>query len=387
MTQVDARGASGAMESIGLAVPDVSDDDVAAVERVLRSGWLTTGDECARLEAELGAYLESPHVVSVSSCTAALELAFARLALPPGARVGVPTWTFVASAFPAVHHGAELVLLDSEPATLNVSPEALAAALDDGLDAVVAVHFGGTPVAPEIHDLCRDRGVPVIEDGAHALGASDHRGRLRGVGSLGIAFSFYATKNLTSGEGGALATEDAEFAEFARAYRLHGLTKRAGIPWNPDVNNDIVGPGIKANLPDILAALARSQLIRFDALQARRRELVVRYRTNLASLDALTVVPHDLHDGIADHLLVVALPDGARRRTAFDRLADAGITTSLHFRPLHQHEWFQEHARIGPTGTGVSDDLAERVLSLPLHPALLDADVDRVCEVLETSLS
>jgi dTDP-4-amino-4,6-dideoxygalactose transaminase len=367
-------------------VPDITDADVAAVTRVLRSGWLTTGDECRLLEAELADYLGSPHVLSVSSCTAALELAFAYLDLPPGSRVGVPTWTFVASAFPAVHHGCELVLLDSESATLNVAPEAVAAALDDGLAALVAVHFGGTPVSPEVHALCAERGVPVIEDGAHALGASADGVPLRGAGSVGIAFSFYATKNLTSGEGGALATDDPALAEFARAYRLHGLTKRAGVPWNPDVNNDIVGPGIKANLPDILAALARSQLARFDALQARRRELVVRYRTNLARVDDLGFVPQELAEGVADHLLVVALPGQANRRAVFDELAGADITTSLHFRPLHQHQWFQDHASVGPTGTGVADDLAERTLSLPLHPSLSDRDVDRVCEVLESTL-
>ena len=150
MTEGDTAGDSVA---IGLADPSITDDDIAAVERVLRSGWLTSGRESVALEEELADYLDCPHVVAVSSGTAALELSFAYLDLPPGARVAVPTWTFPASAFAPFHHGASIVLLDSEPDTMNLSVEALEAALDDGLDAVVMVHFGGTPVAEAAHDL------------------------------------------------------------------------------------------------------------------------------------------------------------------------------------------------------------------------------------------
>ena len=158
---------------IGLADPSVTDDDVAAVTAVLRSGWLTSGRESVALEAELAEYLGCPHVVAVSSGTAALELAFARLGLAPGARVGVPTWTFPASAFAPFHHGASIVLLDSEPETMNVSVDALSAAVDEGLDAVVFVHFGGTPVREEAHRVCEAAGVPIVEDAAHAFGARD----------------------------------------------------------------------------------------------------------------------------------------------------------------------------------------------------------------------
>jgi dTDP-4-amino-4,6-dideoxygalactose transaminase len=326
-------------------------------------------------------------VVSLSSCTAALEIAFAHLDPPPGARVGLPTWTFVASAFPAVHRGAVPVLLDVDPATMNVSADAVAAALDHGgLDALVAVHFGGTPVDRSVRELCAARGVPVVEDAAHALGASDDRGRLSGRGSVGAAFSFYATKNLTSGEGGALATEDPALADFARAYRLHGMTKRAGIPWNPDVNSDIIGPGFKANLSDILAALARSQFQRFELLQKQRRLLVEHYRGNLASLGAVSVIPEVLDAGSADHLMTVAFASAETRRAVFDALAAAQITASLHFRPLHHHDWFQAHADIGPGGTAVADEMADRMLTLPLHPSLTLADVDRVCDVVGAAL-
>lgn len=373
--------------AIGLADPSITDEDVAAVLRVLRSGWLTSGPESGLLEQELAEYLGCPHVVSVSSGTAALELAFAYLGLPSGARVGVPTWTFPASAFAPFHHGATIVLLDSESETMNLSVEALDAALETGLDAVVAVHFGGTPVSEEVHRRCNDAGVPIVEDAAHAFGASDHRGKVGGTGTAGAAFSFYATKNLTSGEGGALATDDPELARFATTYRLHGLTRKAGAAWDPDTVTDIVGPGYKSNLSDILAALARSQLHRFDEMQRRRRSAVLRYRDNLAGVAGLQFVPRHLDDGNADHLMTISLPAGVDRREVFRCLDSAEIGTSLHFRPLHDYDWFAENAVIGPTGTPVADEIAHRLISLPLHPGLSEDEVDRVCEVLESSLS
>ena len=192
---------------LAFATPDVTEDDIAAVTKVLRSGWLTTGEESHALEAELAAYLGAAHVVAVSSCTAALEIALRCLDLQPGARVGVPAWTFVATATAAVHTGAQPVILDVEQDTLNLSAVALEAALEAGLDAVVPVHFGGVPVDRTIHDLCAAYGVPVVEDAAHALGARDERGMLRGAGSVAACLSFYATKNLTCGEGGALVTD------------------------------------------------------------------------------------------------------------------------------------------------------------------------------------
>lgn len=387
----DARMTQGdpaeAWAGIGLADPSITEEDIAAVVRVLRSGWLTSGPEAAALEEELAEYLDCPHVVAVSSATAALELSFAWLDLPPGARVGVPTWTFPASAIAPYHHGARIVLLDADPADMNVSLAAVDAALEQGLDAIVLVHFGGTPVSEAVHRRCEAAGVPIVEDAAHAFGASDHRGRIAGAGTAGAAFSFYATKNLTSGEGGALATDDPDLARFATAFRLHGLTRKAGAAWDPDASTDVVGPGYKANLSDILAALARSQLHRFDDMQARRRAAVRRYRQNLAGIPGLDFVPRDLDEGNADHLLAVALPPGVDRRSVFAALDAVGIGTSFHFRPLHSYDWFARHAEIGPTGTPVADEMAHRLISLPLHPALTEAEVDTVCEVFAGALT
>ena len=371
------------------AAPDVSDDDVEAVVAVLRSGWWTTGEQAFTLERELAAALDMPHVVTVSSCTAALEIAYAALDLPRGATIGVPAWTFASSALAPARRGAVPVLIDVGTDDLNMDPVSLAAALEVGLDAVLPVHFGGVPVDRTVHELCADAGVPVIEDAAHALGASDVRGPIGGRGSVAAAFSFYATKNLSCGEGGALATDREDVARFARSYRQHGLSADAWSRYQPGGRStyDIAVPGMKANLPDILAALARSQLARFDDLQAARRSIVERYRCQLAGVSGLRFVPELLHEQGADHLLVVALPEGADRSAVVTGLETVGVSTSVHFRPLSQFTWFRTHARIGPTGLSGADRMADRALSLPLHPGLLPSDVDRVCQALASVLS
>lgn len=370
------------------AVPDITDDEVSAVVQVLRSGWITTGSESDQLEAELSAYLGGAHVVAMSSCTAALETAAAHLALRPGSRVGVPTWTFISSALSFMKSGATPVLLDVEPDTLNVAPEALEAALDRGLDAVVLVHMGGVPVADAVHKLCQQADIPVIEDAAHALGASDERGPIGAAGNGATCFSFYATKNLTSAEGGALVTADRQFADFARSYRLHGLSLDAYARYRPGrpLEYDLVAGGIKANLPDVLAAFARAQLRRFPQLQARRRELVERYRRNLASIADIRPIPSRLVEGSADHLMLVVLPEMCDRDELRSRLSAEEIGTSVHFKPLHAFTWLRERAEIGPAGLSMAEALRTRVLSLPLHTHLTDRDVDRVCERLAAHL-
>jgi dTDP-4-amino-4,6-dideoxygalactose transaminase len=374
---------------IEFSPPSISDDDVDAVVRTLRGGWLTSGEECERLEVDLADLLGVPHVITMSSCTAALQAAFAHLDLPAGSRVGVPTWTFPSSALAPHRHGGVPVLLDVDPDSLNVSVEAVERALDDGLAALVIVHVAGNPVDPLVRKVAGEAGVPVVEDAAHALPATDDRGVIGGQGSLAACFSFYATKNIAAGEGGALTTEDADLAAFARAFRLHGLTRetwrrfRDGDLGPP---HDVVLPGIKANLADPLAALARSQLARLDQLQAARRAAVERYRANLAAIDDLRCVPSVRDPGSADHLMVVLLPEGVDRQAVSAMLDRAGVRTGIHFPPLHTFTWFKEHAELGPGGTPVADAMAPRVLSLPLHAQITPAQIDQVCDALATAL-
>jgi dTDP-4-amino-4,6-dideoxygalactose transaminase len=375
-------------DRVAFAAPSISDDEIASVCRVLESGWLTTGQECLALEVELADYLGVPYVVAMSSCTAAMETTAAALHLSPGAMVAVPTWTFVSTATSFTRFGAVPLLLDVDADSLNVSVDAVGRALEMGVRAVVVVHFGGVPVDPQIYELCRDAGVPVVEDAAHALGSRDWRGRIGGQGTLAACFSFYATKNVTCGEGGALATEDPELATFANAHRLHGLSLDTWARHTCGENAyELVTPGIKANLPDLLAAVARAQLARFDELQARRRRAVIRYREQLSQLDGVRCVPGELHKDGADHLMVVVLPENVERDRVIGRLGGEGVGTSIHFQPLHRFDWFRRHAQVDPAGLDVAEGLAHRALSLPLHPELSDSQIDRVCAVLADAIT
>lgn len=375
---------------IRFSAPDITDAEVEAVGRVLTSGWITTGGECLALEAELAEHLGVEHVVTVSSCTAALEIAVARLGLPRGSRVGIPTWTFISTALAPYHRGVVPVPLDVDPNTFNLSEHALERALEAGLDAVIGVHFGGVPLSRGIHELCSAAGVPLIEDAAHALGATDHRGAVAGQGTAGCCYSFYATKNLTSAEGGALATDDPELAAFALSFRLHGLSRDAWaryLPGSATATYDILGDGLKANLSDVLAAVARVQLGRFPDLQALRRKLSMLYRERLATIDGVRVVPTEPVEGSADHLMMVLLPQGQDRAQVQAVLNERSIGSSVHFQPLHTFEWFSANGvESGPGGTPVADRYRERALSLPFHTLLTEADVDRVCGALQDAL-
>ena len=197
----------------------------------------------------------------------------------------------------------------------------------------------------------------------------------------------YATKNLTSAEGGAIATNNADLAEFARSYRLHGMSADSWARYRPGgvATYDVVEPGLKANLPDVLAALARSQLRRFSEMQVRRREILDRYRRHFDAL-GLAMVPATAAPGSADHLAVMLLPEGADRNLVMDGLKRDGIHPSVHFRPLHTFTWMRENAVIGPTGLATCDALAARELSLPLHVGLQDNDIDRIGDTLASLL-
>lgn len=375
-------------DRIKVNAPVISAEDRAAVDSVLASGWIGTGPVCASFEAELGEYLGAEHVVCVSSCTAGLELVLDHVGLRPDHRVAVPAWTYPATALPAVHRGAQIVLVDSDPSTLAMDLGSLERALSTGVDLVIPVHLSGIPLPRQLWDLADQHGARVVEDAAHAFGASDELGRLRGVGSLAATFSFHATKNLTCGEGGAVVTADPELAASLHRNRLHGLERDA---WEREStgrwrSGDLPEPGRKANLPDVLAAIGRSQLRTFDRRQQHRRELVERYRSHLVDIDGLEMIPGEAHPGSADHMVVVLLPPGADRPDVVGALADHGISTGMHYTPLHQLAWFHANAEVAPGGLEVCDAAAERALTLPLHAGLQLDEVDEVCERLAAAV-
>jgi perosamine synthetase len=367
---------------------EITPEAQQAAVRVLASGWVTMGAESIAFEQEFGAWVDAPHTVAVSSCTAAIQLALAGLGLPPGAPVLTPTLTFCGAVQAIVHAGLRPVLVDTDEATLTVSAEGVAKAARHGAAAMVIQHMAGYPV--DGAELAEAAGIPngnVVEDAAHGLGATVG-GRPVGSFSRAGCFSFYATKNLPIGEGGAITTTDGDLAERWRRMRLHGMSgdawrryHRSGT-WRYTVEE----AGMKANFTDLQAAIGREQLRRLPAWQQRRAAIAARYDAQLAGLEGLELPPRPAADAHAWHLYIVRIdhrPFGIDRDTAAERLAEAGIGTSVHFIPVHHLGYFRNLLGLEACGElPAADQIFPRLLSLPMFPGLTDSDVDRVCEAL-----
>jgi perosamine synthetase len=367
---------------------EITPEAQQAAVRVLASGWVTMGAESIAFEQEFGAWVDAPHTVAVSSCTAAIQLALTGLGLPPGSPVLTPTLTFCGAVQAIVHAGLRPVLVDTDEATLTVSAEGVAKAARHGAAAMVIQHMAGYPV--DGAELAEAAGIPngnVVEDAAHGLGATVG-GRPVGSFSRAGCFSFYATKNLPIGEGGAITTTDGDLAERWRRMRLHGMSgdawrryHRSGT-WRYTVEE----AGMKANFTDLQAAIGREQLRRLPAWQQRRAAIAARYDAQLAGLEGLELPPRPAADAHAWHLYIVRIhprPFGIDRDTAAERLAEAGIGTSVHFIPVHHLPYFRNLLGLEACGElSAADQIFPRLLSLPMFPGLTDSDVDRVCEAL-----
>jgi dTDP-4-amino-4,6-dideoxygalactose transaminase len=375
---------------VNFSEPDLGVAEEEAVVRVLRSGWITTGDVSATFESELRDYLGCPYVATLSSCTTAMEAVLAYLQLPPGSTVAVPTWTFVATGLVPARLGLRPALVDVDATTLNISAESLRELMRSPARprAVMPVLFAGVPVDDSIYEICEREGIPIVGDAAHAFGASDRAGLVAGHRSAADCFSFYATKNLTCAEGGAVATSDADLVGFVMQYRLHGLDRDAWRRHRVDstVDYGLRLAGTKGNMPDVLAAIGRVQLRRFDAMQRRRGELVRGYLSELSGVNGLSPLSSMAAPGSAHHLFVIVLDPSVDRSRVRRRLAEAGVGTSVHFPPLHEYKWFAEHAVIPAAGLPVASSLARRVMSLPLHPRMSHEDIVHVCDTLRIAL-
>lgn len=356
-----------------------------AVARVLESGWATAGPQTLAFENEFAAWLGAREAVAVSSCTAAIELALRALRLPRGAPVLTPTLTFCGAVHAIVHSGLQPVLLDADEQTLTVDPATVAAAAERVRPkAMVVQHMAGYPVA--VPPLAEAAGLPparIVEDAAHGLGAAPAGGAV-GSASAAACFSFYATKNLPIGEGGALTTTDHELANVLRKMRQHGMSRDAwrryspGAGWRYDVTVD----GLKANFTDLQAAIGRAQLTYLSGWQRRRAELAARYDRALSTVAGVILPPRPTGGRHAWHLYPIRVT--GQYRLGRDALAEAlrsrGVGTSVHFIPVHHFAYFR--ALLGAQGCGplpVADRVFAQLLSLPLHPGLTDGDVDYVC--------
>ena len=360
------------------------------VADTLRSGWITTGPKTQQFEAAFREKVAAPGALGLNSCTAGLHLGLLALGIRHGDEVITTPMTFCACANVIEHLGATPVLADVEPDTLNLCPRAVEAAVTPRTRAVLAVHYAGHPVDLDpIEEIAKAQGAAVIEDAAHALPAS-YKGRMIGSGANPVAFSFYATKNLTTGEGGML-TGSPELLARARTLGLHGMSRDAWKRYGQGGSwfYQVADPGFKYNMTDVQAAMGVAQLRKLDRFQARRREIVAAYNHAFQHVDALELPVERPEVEHAWHLYVLRLNLGALRigRNQFiDELTALNIGTSVHFIPIHLHSFYQQKYQYQPDQFPVAYQAYQRMLSLPLHPMLTDADVsDVVSAVLDVA--
>lgn len=376
------------------ALPEIGEEEIAEVVDTLRSGWVTTGPKARQFEQAFAAYLggdtdaASLHCIAVNSATAGLHLALEALGIGPGDEVITTTHTFTATAEVVRYLGADVKLVDIDPATLNIDLVALEAAITPKTKAIMPVHYAGLAVDMDaVQAIARKHGVKVVEDAAHAL-PTTWKGKLIGLhDSDAIVFSFYANKTMTTGEGGMLVTRNAELAARAKVMRLHGINRDAFDRFTAKVPSwyyEIVAPGFKYNLTDIAAALGLHQLKRIDGFQATREHIAQRFDAAFADLP-LVLPPRPVNAGDlhAWHLYVVRLSDeaiaqGVTRDGVIDSLFNDGIGVSVHYIPLHLHPYWRDRYGLKPETFPHSQKAYERMLSLPLYTRMSEADTDRV---------
>ena len=378
--------------------PLIGEDEIAEVVEVLRSGWIGTGPRTARFEQEFGSYVGARHAIAVTSCTAALHLSLAASGIGRGDEVVVPSMTFVASANSVIHTGATPVLCDVDVATQNVRVADVERVFTDKTRALLPVHFAGRPVEMTaleafVAERARDAGrtVTIVSDAAHAI-ETEHAGRRLPAYSSLTAYSFYPTKNLTTGEGGMVATNDDELADRLRVLRLHGLSADAWKRFSDEgfKHYDAIEAGFKYNLTDLQAAIGLHQLRRIEAASARRGAIWARYLDAFADLPVDLPPPVSHGDRHAHHLFVILLRLEALTLDR-DRIAQAlhaeGIGIGVHYRAVHLHPYYQERFGYRPDAFPNARAISDRTLSLPLSAALGERDVDDVIEAVRRVLT
>jgi dTDP-4-amino-4,6-dideoxygalactose transaminase len=377
---------------VPFALPDIGEEEVAEVVRVLRSGWITTGKEAKRFEEEFARYLGGGlECIAVNSATAGLHLALEAVGIGPGDEVIVPTHTFTATAEVVRYLGADPVFVDIETRSYCLDPAAVQRALSPKTKAILPVHYAGHPANMRaILELARDSGLHVVEDAAHAL-PTLYEGALVGtLASSATVFSFYATKTMTTGEGGMIVTRHGDLAKRARIMRLHGIDRDAFDRYTstrPAWYYEVVAPGYKYNLTDLAAAIGVQQLGKAGRFFETRARMASRYDAAFADLP-LTLPPRPASGQHAWHLYVIALAEDApiQRDELIAKLYERGIGCSVHYIPLHMHPYWRDRYSLRPEAFPHSHALFERGVSLPIHTKMTDADqsfvIDTVRELL-----
>jgi dTDP-4-amino-4,6-dideoxygalactose transaminase len=379
------------------ALPELGDEEIAEVVDTLKSGWITTGPKARRFEQAFAEFLAEPQIecIAVNSATAGLHLALEALGIGPGDEVITTTHTFTATAEVVRYMGADVKLVDIDPATMNIALDQIEAAITPRTKAIIPVHYAGLAVDMlTLLDIARKHGLKVVEDAAHALPTTLEKELIGTMGSNATVFSFYANKTMTTGEGGMLVTRDPELAKRARVMRLHGINRDAFDRFTAKVPSwyyEIVAPGFKYNLTDIAAALGLHQLKRLPAFQKRREQIAARYFEALADLPLILPPKAPNEDVHSWHLYVLRLSDaavaaGVSRDLFIERMFEQGIGCSVHYVPLHQHPYWKERYDLKAEMFPESQKAYERTVTIPLYTAMTDDQVERVIGAVRRSL-
>ena len=370
-------------EFLPFAAPLLGDEEIQEVVHCLRSGWLTTGHKVKQFEREFGEFIGAKHALAVNSCTAALHLALEAVGVGPGDEVITTPMTFTATAAVIEHLGARPVFADVTAQTLNIDPEQIRRRLSPRTKAILPVHFAGQACDMDaIVDIARGAGVPVIEDAAHAI-PTRYNGRMVGTLSDITCFSFYATKNVTTGEGGMVVTDRDDIMERMRLMHLHGMSKDAWKRYtqNGSWSYEILAPGFKYNLTDIAAAIGIHQLRKCQAFHRRRLTIADQYDAAFADLPGISIPRVEDRESHGWHLYVIQV-DPERLtigRDAFiDQLIARNIGVSVHFIPLHIQPYYRDRYGYAPNDLPHAFGAFQRILSLPIYAKMTDEDVEDV---------
>ncbi len=377
-------------EFLPFALPDIGEEEITEVIDTLRSNWITTGPKTKKFEQQFADYIGVKHAIAVNSCTAGLHLSLEVFDLQPDDEVIVPSFTFCATANVIVHAGAKPVFAEIDPASLCIDPAHVEKLITPKTKAMMIVHYAGRPADMDtLTQLAQKHNITIIEDAAHAV-YTQHKGKLIGSHGNLTSFSFYATKNIATAEGGMITTNDDELADRLRVLSLHGMSKNA---WNRysaagSWRYDVIEAGFKYNMTDIQASLGLHQLAKLEKMQARRRHITQLYMDGLKGIKGLSLPdwtslnPDDIH---ACHLFTVRIDKklfGHSRDELMELMKEYNIGVSVHFIPVHMHPYYRERYTKELT-LPVTEAVFEQIMSLPLYPTLSDEDVLYIIDTIK----
>lgn len=375
-------------EFLPFCIPEIGEEEINEVADTLRSKWITHGKKTILFEEMFKNYIGCKHALAVNSCTSALHLSLVCAGIKAGDEVITTPFTFVATANVIVHQGAKPVLVDIQPDTYNLDPAKIEEKITKKTKAIIPVHYGGHPCdMDEILKIAKKHNLIVIEDAAHAVGAS-YKGKK--IGTIGdfTCFSFYANKNLTTAEGGMITTNNSEWAKKLKTMRLHGISANA---WNRYSSEgswfyDVLYAGYKYNMNDVLAAIGIQQLKKFERMQKRRNEIAKRYNEGFKDTPELILPAARTYVEHAWHLYPVRLKDGTlkiSRNEFISELKKENIGTSVHFIPVHMHQYYKKTFGFKEGELPVAENAYRQIISLPIFPSMTDSDINDVLSAVK----